>query len=65
MAIDPDEVLPRKPKSQIVLGEDISTHSVEELERRIAALEAEIARARDALALREKTRFAAASIFKS
>ena len=40
MAIDPDELLPRKPASETVIGQDISNLSVIELEKRIADLEA-------------------------
>lgn len=64
MAIDPDELLPRKPKTEIMLGEDISTLSVVELEARIAALEAEIVRTHEALKARAATRSAADDVFK-
>ena len=36
MAIDPEELLPKKPKPEIAIGQDISTLSVIELEARIA-----------------------------
>ena len=65
MAIDPEELLPRKPKAEIVIGEDLSTLSVFELEGRIAALEAEIARTRVALSARSSTKSAADAFFKS
>ena len=64
MAVDPEELLPRKKAPEIVLGEDLSTHSEHELAVRIAALEAEIARARDAIAARRATRHAADSVFR-
>jgi uncharacterized small protein (DUF1192 family) len=64
MAIDLDELMPRKPKVEVVLGQDISTLSVVELEARIAALEAEIVRTREALKARDATKNAAESIFK-
>ena len=64
MAIDPDELLPRKPKSEIVLGQDISALSVVELEARITALENEILRSREALKARAATRNAADAAFK-
>jgi uncharacterized small protein (DUF1192 family) len=64
MAIDPEELAPRKPKQQIVLGEDLSTHSVFELESRIAALEAEIARTKVSLDARASTKNAADAFFK-
>ena len=64
MAIDLDEIEPRKPKLDIVLGEDLSALSAHELERRIAALEAEIARAKNALLSRASTKSAADAFFK-
>lgn len=64
MAIDLDELEPRKPKLDIVLGEDLSALSAHELEKRIAALEAEIARAKDALRSRATTKSAADAFFK-
>jgi uncharacterized small protein (DUF1192 family) len=64
LAIDLDELMPRKPKVETVLGQDISTLSVKELEERIAALEAEIQRTREALKARASTRSAADSVFK-
>ena len=64
MAIDLDEIQPRKPKLDIVLGEDLSALSAHELEKRIAALEAEIGRARDALHSRAATKSAADAFFK-
>jgi uncharacterized small protein (DUF1192 family) len=64
MAIDLDELMPRKPKPATVLGEDLSAKSVHELEERIAALEAEIARTREALSARSKTKNAADALFK-
>ena len=64
MAIDLDELEPRKPKLDIVVGEDLSALSVHELEKRIAALEAEIARAKTALLSRASTKSAADAFFK-
>jgi len=64
MAIDLDELEPRKPKLDIVVGEDLSALSAHELEKRIAVLEAEIARARDALRSRSATKSAADAFFK-
>ena len=49
---------------EVVLGQDISLLSVIELEARIAALEGEIQRTREALKAREATRSAADSVFK-
>ena len=64
MAIDLDELEPRKPKLDIVLGEDLSALSAHELEKRIAALEAEIGRAKNALQSRATTKSAADAFFK-
>ena len=64
MAIDLDELAPRKPKPETVLGQDLSAMSVHELEARIAALEAEIVRSKDALRSRASTRNAADAVFK-
>ncbi len=64
MAVDPDELEPRKPKLDILLGEDLSAQSAHELEKRIAALEAEIVRTREALRSRVSTRSAADAFFK-
>jgi uncharacterized small protein (DUF1192 family) len=64
MAIDLDELAPRKPKSDIVLGEDLSQFSAHELEKRIAAMEAEILRAKEALHARAATKSAADEFFK-
>jgi uncharacterized small protein (DUF1192 family) len=64
MAIDLDELAPRKPNSDIVLGEDLSAFSAHELDKRIAALEAEIVRAKEALRARAATKNAADAFFK-
>jgi len=64
MAIDLDELMPRKPKPETVLGQDLSVMSVHELEGRIAALEAEIVRSREALHSRAATKSAADAFFK-
>jgi uncharacterized small protein (DUF1192 family) len=64
MAIDLDELIPRKPKAETVIGEDLSAMSVHELEARIANLEAEIARSKDALRARAATKSAADGFFK-
>ena len=60
--MDLDE--PRKKLPDIVLGEDISTLSAHELEKRIARLEAEIARCAEAIKARNATKSAAESFFK-
>ena len=64
MAIDPEELLPRKKPPEIVLGEDLSAKSEFELDTRIAALEAEIARCREAINARKATKSAADAFFK-
>ena len=64
MPIDPEELQPRKKQPDIVLGEDIAALSAHELEKRIAALEGEIARCRDAIAARNATKSAADAFFK-
>ncbi|HTP77784.1 MAG TPA: DUF1192 domain-containing protein [Rhizomicrobium sp.] len=64
MAIDPEELMPKKKRSAIVLGEDLSEMSAPELETRIAELETEIARCREAIAARNATKVAAAAFFK-
>ena len=60
--MEPEE--PRKKLPDIVLGEDISAWSAHELEARIARLEEEIARCREAIKLRQATKSAAESFFK-
>ena len=64
MAIDPEELLPKKKLPDIVLGQDLSALSEHELLTRIAALEAEIARCHDAIASRKTTKAAADAFFK-
>jgi uncharacterized small protein (DUF1192 family) len=64
MPIDLDELAPRKPKQETVLGQDLSTMSAHELEARIADREAEIARTKEALRSRSATKNAADAFFK-
>jgi len=64
MAIDPEELLPRKKAPEIVLGEDLSAMSAHELEHRIARLEGEIVRCREAITQRNATKSAADAFFK-
>jgi uncharacterized small protein (DUF1192 family) len=64
MAIDPDELQPRKKLPDLVLGEDISALSAHELELRIARLDEEIARCKAAIQARHATRSAAENFFK-
>jgi uncharacterized small protein (DUF1192 family) len=63
MVSDPDD-LPKKTKTEIVLGQDLSAMSEFELTARIAALESEIARAREAIKARQATKSAADAFFK-
>ena len=64
MAVDPEELLPRKKLPDIVLGQDLSTMSEHELIARIAALEEEIARSRAAIQSRQTTKAAAEGFFR-
>jgi uncharacterized small protein (DUF1192 family) len=64
MAVDPEELLPRKKMPEIVLGQDLSAMSEHELVARIAALEDEIARSRDAIKARQATKNAADTFFR-
>jgi uncharacterized small protein (DUF1192 family) len=64
MAIDPEELLPKKKPVDIVLGEDLSAMSEFELSTRIMALESEIARCREAITARRATKSAADAFFK-
>ena len=64
MAIDPEELLPRKKAPEIVLGEDLSAMSEFELDTRIGRLEGEIARCREAITHRRATKNSAAAFFK-
>jgi uncharacterized small protein (DUF1192 family) len=57
----PDEPRPRTSRHEI--GQDISLLSVEELGERIATLEAEIERLRQAVESKEKSRDAASALF--
>ena len=58
-----DEDAPRKKRTHEV-GMPIDTMSVDELEERIGLLEGEIARLREAIDARKKTKDAANSLFK-
>lgn len=64
MAIDPEELAPRKKAAEIVIGEDLSAMSAFELADRIATLEGEIARCRTAIEARNATKSAADAFFK-
>jgi uncharacterized small protein (DUF1192 family) len=62
--MDLDDLEPRKKPANIVLGEDISALSAHELEARIARLEEEVHRCREAIGARLATRSAAENFFK-
>jgi uncharacterized small protein (DUF1192 family) len=64
VAIDPEDLIPRKTAAAIVPGEDLSTLSEHELTARIAVLEGEIGRCRAAIAARQETRKSADGFFK-
>jgi uncharacterized small protein (DUF1192 family) len=65
MADDADDLLPtRKKLTELTLGGDLSAMSEHELMARIAALETEIVRCRDAIAARQSTKSAAESFFR-
>jgi uncharacterized small protein (DUF1192 family) len=62
--MDLDDLEPRKKPANIVLGEDISALSAHELQSRIARLEAEVLRCREAIKARAATRSAAEDFFR-
>lgn len=65
MSIDPfGEELPRPRPDTHMIGQDLSTLSIEEIDDRIAALEGEIGRLRTARAKKEDSRSAADAFFK-
>jgi uncharacterized small protein (DUF1192 family) len=61
--MDLDDLEPKKAKSH-VLGEDLSKHSVAELDALIETLKAEIARVEEALAGKQSSKSAADAAFK-
>jgi uncharacterized small protein (DUF1192 family) len=61
--MDLDDLTPKKPKTH-ELGQDLSKHSVAELEALIATLNAEIARVEEALAAKQSSISAAEAAFK-
>ncbi len=65
MAFDPlmEDMLRPKPAAHEV-GQDLSTLSIGEIDERIALLEREIARLREARAAKEDSRAAASAFFK-
>ena len=61
--MDWDDLKPKQPKG-VMLGENLESLSVGELEARIAALQQEIERVRSELAAKKAHEAAAAAIFK-
>ena len=59
-----DDEKPVKKSGDIVVGEDLSLLSVEELEERIAACETEIERVKNELTAKKSSLSAAHAIFK-
>jgi uncharacterized small protein (DUF1192 family) len=65
VALDPFADEPMRPKARThELGQDLSTLSIEELDERVAVLEAEIARLKEARASKEASRDAASAFFR-
>ncbi|MCG7394347.1 DUF1192 domain-containing protein [Microvirga sp. ACRRW] len=64
MAFDPFADEPRAPLGAHEIGQDLSMLSVDELDERVALLEKEIARLREAKAAKENSRAAASAFFK-
>ena len=61
--MDLDDLTPKKPPSD-ALGQDLSKHSVAELEALIGRLRAEITRVEEALASKQSHKSAAEAAFK-
>jgi uncharacterized small protein (DUF1192 family) len=64
MPIDPDELPIRKKPTEILLGVDLYVMSEPDLAERVALLEAEIARCREAIERRKATKNAADAFFR-
>jgi uncharacterized small protein (DUF1192 family) len=64
MVSDPEELLPKKKVPEIAIGQDLSAMSEHELIARIATLESEIARSREAIDARRATKSAADAFFR-
>ena len=63
--MDWDEVRPKPTSAGLALGADLSGLSIEELEQRITALQAEIERVTAELARKRAHEAAASALFKS
>ncbi len=61
MAMDPDELEPRQP---VPAKKNLEVMGIEELDAYIAGLEAEIARAKAAIAAKQSVRAGAEALFK-
>jgi len=64
MAIDLDDLAPRKPIVPSFRNEDLSRYSIADLDERIKDLEAEIARCRELKASKQATMANAHGLFK-
>jgi len=64
MAFDPFGDEPRMPLRDHQIGQDLSMLSVDELDERVALLEKEIARLKEAKAAKEDSRAAASAFFR-
>ncbi|HZH10408.1 MAG TPA: DUF1192 domain-containing protein [Microvirga sp.] len=64
MALDPFADEPRTTLSAHVIGQDLSMLSVDELDERVALLEKEIARLKEAKLAKENSRAAASAFFR-
>ena len=62
--MDWDDLKPKQPSKAIVVGEDLSTMSVAELDARVAALAAEIARVEAERKAKSSRNAAADQLFK-
>ena len=63
-AMDIEDLPPKKPKSH-ELGQDLSKHSVAELDALIDTLRSEIARVEEVLQAKQSSKSAAEAAFKS
>ena len=55
----------KKPATELVIGEDLASISVDELEERITLLEAEISRIQAEIVSKQATKASAENFFKS
>lgn len=64
MAFDPFGEEPRQTMGGYQIGQDLSLLSIDEIDERIALLEQEIARLKEARGAKENSRAAASAFFK-